>query len=77
MLFRHDALGSWSFSMLVGGSATLLMQQVQELRLSGACVVGELDILRAHVAAWRRDANRWGFTVRKARKKFGYMNDDR
>ena len=58
--------------MLVGGSATLLMQQVQELRLSGA-----------HVAAWRRDANRnrrtirWGFTVRKARKKFGYMNEVR
>jgi hypothetical protein len=39
---------------------------------------GDLGKLRTHVAAWRRAANRqrrqirWGFTVRKARRKFGY-----
>jgi len=44
---------------------------------------GELDNLRAHVAAWRRTANRdrrkirWGFTVRRARKKFGYAKRPR
>ena len=40
---------------------------------------GDIDALRRHVGAWQRAANRdrrrirWGFTVRKARKKFAYM----
>lgn len=56
--------------------------EIEISMLSNECLgrhrFGDLDKLRAHVAAWRRAANRdrrtirWGFTVRKARKKFGY-----
>ena len=56
--------------------------EIEISMLSNECLgghrYGEFVTLRSHVAAWTRAANRnrrkirWGFTVRKARKKFGY-----
>ena len=61
--------------------------EVEISMLSNECLgghrYGDLSTLRSHVAAWRRAANRdrrkirWGFTVRKARKKFGYTERPR
>ena len=57
--------------------------EIEISMLSNECLgghrYGDLGTLRSHVAAWRRAANRdrrkirWGFTVGKARKKFGYL----
>lgn len=45
----------------------------------GARRFADIDVLRRHVGCWRRVANQqrrrimWGFTVREARNKLGYM----